>query len=265
MRHCHSMCSRWLRALLSLLLVSVPLQWAQAQITLNSHKTQLRTVIQKIKQQTNYEFFLDDKLAGSTVPAIKVRNASIQEVMSRLLAGKDVTYRIEGNVVYLKQRAAQRQSSPTPQRPQPKTAPRKVSGTIVDEHGDPLIGATVSIKGTNEKAVTDIDGKYTITTGIANPVLLVSYIGYQEKEERVAGNNADITLQPDAKSLNEVVVTALGIKREQKALSYNVQQVKGDELTNVKSTNFMNSLAGKVAGVTINASSLISILMTLRV
>ena len=255
MRHCHSMCSRWLRALLSLLLVSVPLQWAQAQITLNSHKTQLRTVIQKIKQQTNYEFFLDDKLAGSTVPAIKVRNASIQEVMSRLLAGKDVTYRIEGNVVYLKQRAAQRQSSPAPQQPQPKTAPRKVSGTIVDEHGDPLIGATVSIKGTNEKAVTDIDGKYTITTGIANPVLLVSYIGYQEKEERVAGNNADITLQPDAKSLNEVVVTALGIKREQKALSYNVQQVKGDELTNVKSTNFMNSLAGKVAGVTINASS----------
>ena len=136
---------RWIKPLLTLLLVSVPLQWAQAQITLNSHKTQLRTVIQKIKQQTKYEFFLDDKLANSTVPAIKVNNASIQEVLSRLLAGKDVTYRIEGNVVYLKKKEAQRPSAPAPQQPRVKTASRKVSGTIVVEHGEPLIGATVSI------------------------------------------------------------------------------------------------------------------------
>ena len=245
----------WFRALLSLLLVSLPLQWAEAQITLNTRKAELRTVIHKIKQQTKYEFFLDDKLASSTVPAIKVNNASIQEVLSRLLAGKAVTYRVEGNVVYLKRKEAGRQSAPESQQPKTKVAPRKVSGTVVDEHGEPLIGATVSIKGSNEKAITDLDGRYTITTDEANPTVVVSYIGYQDKEERVNGSTADLTLVPDSKSLNEVVVTALGIKREQKALSYNVQQIKGDELTNVKSTNFMNSLAGKVAGVTINASS----------
>ncbi len=246
---------RWAKAMLALLLVSAPFQWVHAQITLNSSKTQLRTIIQKIKQQTKYEFFLDDRLASTTVPAIKVNNASIQEVLSRLLAGKDVTYRIEDDVVYLKRKEDREQATPKPQQPKGKATARKVSGTIRDEHGEPLIGATVSVVGTNQKAITDIDGNYVITTDSSNPVLLVSYIGYQDKELRVNGNNADLTLLPDAKSLNEVVVTALGIKREQKALSYNVQQVKGDELTKVKSTNFMNSLSGKVAGVTINASS----------
>lgn len=246
---------RWAKAMLALLLVSAPFQWVHAQITLNSSKTQLRTIIQKIKQQTKYEFFLDDRLASTTVPAIKVNNASIQEVLSRLLAGKDVTYRIEDDVVYLKRKEDREQATPKPQQPKGKATARKVSGTIRDEHGEPLIGATVSVVGTNQKAITDIDGNYVITTDSSNPVLLVSYIGYQDKELHVNGNNADLTLLPDAKSLNEVVVTALGIKREQKALSYNVQQVKGDELTKVKSTNFMNSLSGKVAGVTINASS----------
>lgn len=246
---------RWAKAMLALLLVSAPFQWVHAQITLNSSKTQLRTIIQKIKQQTKYEFFLDDRLASTTVPAIKVNNASIQEVLSRLLAGKDVTYRIEDDVVYLKRKEDREQATPKPQQPKGKATARKVSGTIRDEHGEPLIGATVSVVGTNQKAITDIDGNYVITTDSSNPVLLVSYIGYQDKELRVSGDNADLTLLPDAKSLNEVVVTALGIKREQKALSYNVQQVKGDELTKVKSTNFMNSLSGKVAGVTINASS----------
>ncbi len=105
---------RWLKPVFTLLLVSAPLQWANAQITLNNRKTQLRTVIQKIKQQTKYEFFLDDKLASSTVPAIQVSNASIQEVLSRLLAGKDVTYRIEGNVVYLKKKGQEHPSSIEP-------------------------------------------------------------------------------------------------------------------------------------------------------
>jgi TonB-linked SusC/RagA family outer membrane protein len=247
---------RWLKPVFTLLLVSAPLQWANAQITLNNRKTQLRTVIQKIKQQTKYEFFLDDKLASSTVPAIQVSNASIQEVLSRLLAGKDVTYRIEGNVVYLKKKGQEHPSSIEPQQKgKAKTSPHKVTGTIVDEHQDPLIGATVSVKGTNEKTITDLDGNYIITTDEANPVLLVSYIGYQSKELRVSGDKADITLTPDAKSLNEVVVTALGIKRAQKALSYNVQQVSGEELATNKDANFINSLSGKVAGVNINASS----------
>ena len=122
MKQSHSVGRRWLKSMLTLLLVSAPFQWVSAQITLNSGQTQLRTVIQKIKQQTKYEFFLDDNLAKSQVPAIKVKNASIQQVLSHLLDGKNVTYRIEGNVVYLKQKAEGHQAAPAQQQPRSKGA-----------------------------------------------------------------------------------------------------------------------------------------------
>ncbi len=131
----------------------------------------------------------------------------------------------------------------------------KVTGTVVDEKGEPVIGASIRIKGTQNGTQTDIDGKYALEVP-ANATLIVSYIGYKTQEVAVNGaTTLDIQLQLEAHQIEEVVVTALGIKRSEKALSYNVQKVGGDKLTNVKSTNFMNSLSGKVAGVNINASS----------
>lgn len=94
-----------------------------------------------------------------------------------------------------------------------------------------------------------------ITTKTATPVLVFSYVGYQTKETHATENIVNIVLEDGAQELGEVVVTALGIKRSEKALSYNVQKVGNDAVTTVKSANFMNSLSGKVAGVNINASS----------
>lgn len=110
-------------------------------------------------------------------------------------------------------------------------------------------------KGTTNGAVTDLDGNYKITTKTATPVLVFSYVGYQTKETHATENIVNIVLEDGAQELGEVVVTALGIKRSEKALSYNVQKVGNDAVTTVKSANFMNSLSGKVAGVNINASS----------
>lgn len=110
-------------------------------------------------------------------------------------------------------------------------------------------------KGTTNGAVTDLDGNYKITTKTATPVLVFSYVGYQAKETHATENIVNIVLEDGAQELGEVVVTALGIKRSEKALSYNVQKVGNDAVTTVKSANFMNSLSGKVAGVNINASS----------
>ena len=134
----------------------------------------------------------------------------------------------------------------------------KVTGTIVDNTGEPVIGATVRVKnsksGTNG-VITDIDGKFTLTT-TKGAVLLVSYIGMNAQEVKVTGNGElKITLQPEAHTIDQVVVTALGIKRSEKALSYNVQKVSSDQLTKVKNVNFVNSLNGAVAGVNINAST----------
>ena len=102
---------------------------------------------------------------------------------------------------------------------------------------------------------TDIDGNFTLKARPGD-TLTFSYIGYANQEHKVGANTKfDITMSEDSKMLDEVVVTALGIKREQKSLSYNVQQLKGDVLSENKDANFINGLAGKVAGVNINASS----------
>ena len=135
---------------------------------------------------------------------------------------------------------------------------KSVSGIVLDaaDH-EPLTGATVSVKGvTGHGALTDMDGKFTIKNIKAGAVLVVSYIGYTTKEVAV-GNLSELTIELVSadKQLETVVVTALGIKRSQKALSYNVQEVKNDALTTVKDANFMNSLNGKVAGVNIQRSA----------
>ena len=135
-----------------------------------------------------------------------------------------------------------------------QAAEKTVSGQVLDETGQPVIGATVTVKGTKIATVTDFDGNFTLKAP-QGAVLVVSYIGYSDKEVAATGAGMKISLAQDEKVLEEVVVTALGIKRSEKALSYNVQQIGNDDLTTVKSTNFMNSLSGKVAGVNINASS----------
>ena len=146
------------------------------------------------------------------------------------------------------------QTSPQPVMKVAQAGEKTVGGQVLDETGQPVIGATITVKGSKLATVTDIDGNFTMKVP-AGAVLVVSYIGYADKEVAATGTDMRISLAQDEKVLEEVVVTALGIKRSEKALSYNVQQIGNEDLTTVKSTNFMNSLSGKVAGVNINASS----------
>lgn len=131
----------------------------------------------------------------------------------------------------------------------------KVTGRIVDSAGEPLIGATIMVEGTKEGAVTDIDGNFTINT-TSKAKLVISYVGYTTQTILVGDKTTiDVILKEVANTMNEVVVTALGIKRAEKALSYNVQSVGSNELTRNKDANFVNSLNGKVAGVSISKSA----------
>jgi TonB-linked SusC/RagA family outer membrane protein len=129
---------------------------------------------------------------------------------------------------------------------------QKITGVIRSISSEPLIGASVSEKGTTVGTITDIDGKFEMMVSNMPATLVISYIGYKTKTitvESAAFQN--IEMEDDAVGLNEVTVTALGIKREKKALGYAVQDVQGDDLTKARETNLLNSLAGKVAGVTI--------------
>lgn len=133
----------------------------------------------------------------------------------------------------------------------------KVMGVVRDNKGEPLMGAqVVPVGATHAGVVTDLNGKYLVNVPKGVTKLQVSYMGFVTQTIDIAGRKQiDIVLQEDSRVIETVVVTALGIKRSEKALSYNVQQVKGSDVLISKDANFINSLSGKVAGVNINTSS----------
>ncbi len=132
-----------------------------------------------------------------------------------------------------------------------------ISGQVIDlATNEPLPGVNILAKGTTTGTVTDIDGNYRITVDDAITTLVFSSIGYTTEEVAINGRTTiDLSLAPDIQSLSEVVVTAFGIEREKKALSYAVQEVDGEKLAAVGNTNLENSLQGKVAGVTVRQTS----------
>ena len=134
-----------------------------------------------------------------------------------------------------------------------QTVGGRLQGKVVDEANHPVIGATVVVKDTNIGVTTAADGTFSLSGVKTGNVIEVSFLGYDTQELSYSGQTSiTITLHEASTQVDEVVVTALGIKRSEKALSYNVQQVKAEEVTTVKDANFMNSLVGKVAGAQIN-------------
>lgn len=131
----------------------------------------------------------------------------------------------------------------------------KISGKVLDEKGEALIGVSVKVKATGKGVVTDVDGAFTISAP-ENSVLVFSYIGYDAQEVSVAGKTSvTVRLMPNSKDLSEVVVTALGIKKDSRKVGYALTTVNGDALSQVKETNVANSLTGRVAGLSVNANS----------
>ncbi|MCH5244995.1 MAG: SusC/RagA family TonB-linked outer membrane protein [Muribaculaceae bacterium] len=130
----------------------------------------------------------------------------------------------------------------------------KATGTVVDAEGEPLVGATVSVKGSKAVVATDADGRFSITAKPGD-TLVVTFIGSATQELRVGNGPLNIVMQSSATDLDEVVVTALGIKKDKKSLGYALDDVNSEELMRNKSANPLTSLSGKVAGVNITQSS----------
>ena len=144
----------------------------------------------------------------------------------------------------------------------------QIKGVVLDNNGQPLPGANVLEKGSSNGTQTDFDGNFSLNVGDQNATLVVSYIGFTSQEVSLDGQiNITITLEESATGLEEVVVTALGIKREKKSLGYSSQEVKAEELTKATDPNLLNNLSGKVAGLQItNGSSTVggSVRVSLR-
>lgn len=209
-------------------------------------KVSVKQAIATLKDKSGYSFVYEMNDLDLN-KKVDVNATTLSESIQQILNGQQVNYEIKGNTVIVKHQGVTKD--------QKENATHTVSGIVKDENGLPIIGATVKVRGAQMGVVTDIDGKFSLKTSVGS-VLSVSYIGYKTQDIKVQeGGSLNIKLEPESKQLNEVVVTALGIKRSQKALSYNVQQVTSDDLIRNKDANFINSLAGKVAGVNINTSS----------
>lgn len=213
-------------------------------LSLSLEDVELKKAVTVIEGKSNYLFTIGEGVNLSQKVTVKVSDATITEVLDRMTRGTDLSYKISDQVIVLTVK--------------PAPHSRTLTGKVTDQGGEPVIAAGVMVKGTTIGTTTDIDGNFTLTVPgeYLGGRLVFSSIGYADEEVPIGrGSVFNVTLRENAVELEGTVVTALGIRRAQKALSYNVQEVKADEVTTVKDANFINSLSGKVAGVTINASS----------
>ena len=246
----HLLKETMLKAAFGALIAMAPIGESKAQVTLKTPNTTLEVVIKKIQKQMNLRFFYDDSLAKVMVNNIDVKDEKVQNVLNQLLKGKGISFKVEDNVVYLR-----KENAPVAKE-KATDSKRKITGKVLDEAQQPMIGVTVAVKGSTTRAVTDIDGNYQLQTSETAPVLQFSYLGYKTKEVKASGKDAiTTTMDVDSKALDEVVVTALGIKRDKKMLGYSVQDIKSDALNTTGDPSVVGALSGKVAGLQMNTAS----------
>ena len=209
-------------------------------------RTTVDEVMNYIEEHSDYTFLYNDKTVDRT-RRVSVDNAAgdIRAILDAVFAGTDVRYDIRDNQIILSEQRPQKQAG----------RDAMIAGRVTDQNGVPLVGVSILVKGSARGTTTDVSGRFVLRIEPGD-VLVASYLGYESVEVAAdSRTGVEIRMQESSKALDAVVVTALGIKRSEKALSYNVQGVKGEDMNIVKDANFMNSLAGKVAGVSINASA----------
>jgi TonB-linked SusC/RagA family outer membrane protein len=223
-------------------------------VNLNVVKASVKKVFKQIERETNLTFVYDAKVIEN-LPAVtlNIKNKPLAEAIAELKDQTQLQFKIIGNYIGV---AANLNEIPTLTKAQLlDNAAIKINGVVKDSTGEALIGVNVALKGKPGATTTNVNGQFTISANVGD-VLVFTYIGFITKEVTVtSAADLSVILSSDSKSLSEVVVTALGVKKSEKSLVYANQVVGGDELTNVKTDNLMNALNGKVAGVDISPSS----------
>lgn len=233
-----------------LMCLSLHIRGAQAQtarFTIHMENVPMEQVVNEIEKQSRYLFLFNKDIdSRRIIVSVDAENQTITQILPGLFEGTGLDYTIEGMSILVTKKTDM------------SGDPVSVRGKVVDPQGQPIVGASVIVRGTTVGVSSDAAGRFEleVPAPAASRVLEISYLGYETAHVAVGTRTRfDITLREAASEIEQVVVTALGIKRQEKALSYNVQQVAPSDITMVKDANFMNSLTGKVAGVTINASS----------
>ena len=217
-------------------------------ITLSEKSSSLEKVLNKIEKQTGYIFWYNTTLIKqSPKVSVDVVNSTIEQTLNACFKNLPISYTIVQNTIVLKPKAP---GSVVLQAPPANLI--TIKGKVTDNHNVPLAGVTVRVKGLQKATVTNAAGDFEIAVPDKSAVLVFSYIGYTPKEVLVGDNtNIVVSLEESTSSLNDVVVTALGIKREARSLGYAAQTISGADMDKVDPPNIAVGLMGKIAGLNI--------------
>ena len=250
---------------LTIILITVGLLHAHGEghsqnITFTGKGVVLSKIFTVVETQTGYTFFANkDLLKGSRPVSVSVKDMPLKDFLDLAFHDQPMTYEINNKTIFIKRRSSSTSYAVSGMQKQPQAqqeqALQEISGTVSGADGVPLEGATIIVKGTKTATTSGANGAFSINANLTE-TLVISYVGYATVEERIHGRtNISIIMNKVISEVEQVVITALGIPKKTKALTYNVQEIKGDEVNKVKDANFVNSLSGRVAGVTINSSS----------
>ncbi|MBX3239241.1 MAG: SusC/RagA family TonB-linked outer membrane protein [Chitinophagaceae bacterium] len=241
--------------LLSILLFVSAMQvsargYSQKFIDINLKNTNLKTALSHIQKNSSYRFIYNDELLTGTHPIsrIHIRKGTIQQVMSVLLKATSITYHMMDNDLIVLSRL------------EPQTLDIEIKGVVrlQDNRGILTYQAGISVleKGTQNGTVTASDGSFSLRVTDPNTTLEISLVGYNTVTYPLEGKTAiEVLLTPSADELQNVVVTALGLTRQKKSLTYATQNLNGDELSDSRQSNLTSAMNGKVAGLTINKTN----------
>jgi len=227
-----------------------------ARLSLDMNNATVKQVLSEIESQSEFYFLYNSDLINVNRRVnISANNERIDRVLNQLFNGENINYTIKDRHIVL-----------SPATTSGVQQDMSIKGHVVDKTGGPLPGVTIVIKGTSKGTITDANGNYEMDDVPANATLVFSFVGMKPQEISVQGrNNINVTMVEESIGVGEVVVTALGIKREEKALGYSVQTVQGQSLQKVSGVDVGTSLTGKVAGVLVQNSTDFNVAPTISV
>ncbi|SHJ24249.1 TonB-dependent receptor [Bacteroides stercorirosoris] len=224
--------------------------FAQTTVTATFKKATLSEVLWEVQRQTDFTFVYSTKdVEGINVQNLNVSNEKIAVVLEKCLKDSGLTYSVHNGVIAIKPIVNEVKEVAAPQQ---KT---KVSGAVIDETGEPIIGANVVVKGTTNGGTTDLDGRFFLEVDHLPVTLIVSYIGYVRQEIKVtSGKMLKVEMSPDINLMEEVVVTGYGTFKKS-AYAGSASSVKGETLKDVPAVSFKDLLQGNAPGVQFTSSS----------
>lgn len=235
-----------------LLLLLLSMGQTIAQLSISVTNTEIRNVLRQIEKTSDYTFFYSDNFLDlSQKVTIQAQDETIENILNTLFRNTNIAWRINNTQIALSVKQVQQDKLSANTIQQQVT--RTISGKIFDENQEPVLGATVVIKGNpSHGTVSDMNGEFVLTNVPENAVLQITYVGLETHEVAVNGRTTiSVIMKSDTELLEDLVVTALGIKRTEKALGYAVQKVDGDKLATVKTVDMATTLTGQVAGLNI--------------